>query len=211
MRLTLIGMSGSGKSYWSRKLAEQGFRRFCCDDLISAKLLAELRGPNGTTLELGEWMGFPYEPHYKEHESKYLACEIEILNEILEYLESPGDNPEENIIVDTTGSVIYTGENILQKLRRLSTVVLMSTPPEIQKQMLRAYVARQRPVLWKDMFNKEPDESNEEALARCYSGLLLARERLYERYAHVIIDYHRRHKEGFGVSDILHEVNLRES
>lgn len=207
MRLSLIGMAGSGKSYWSMKLVEHGFRRFCCDDLIAAKLDPELTRPDGTTMELGQWMGFPYEPHYRERESKYLACEIEVLTEILEYLESRKNNPEENIVVDTTGSVIYTGERILRKLRQYTTVIYLSIPPEVRGQLLKAYVSDPHPMLWRNMFSKEPDETEQEALARCYPRLVVARERLYEHYANVTIDYYRRSEEGFGVSDLLNEVS----
>jgi dephospho-CoA kinase len=34
-RLSLIGMSGSGKSSWSMKLSEIEFKRFCCDQKAS--------------------------------------------------------------------------------------------------------------------------------------------------------------------------------
>jgi len=206
MCLSLIGMAGSGKSYWSMKLVEHGFRRFCCDDLIAAKLDPELTRPDGTTMELGQWMGFPYEPHYRERESKYLACEIEVLAEILEYLESRKSNPEEKIVLDTTGSVIYTGERILRRLRRYTTVIYLSIPPEVRGQLLKAYVSNPHPMLWRNVFSKDPDETEQEALARCYPRLVVARERLYEHYANVSIDYYRRSEEGFGVSDLLNAV-----
>ena len=206
MCLSLIGMAGSGKSYWSMKLVEHGFRRFCCDDLIAAKLDPELTRPDGTTMELGQWMGFPYEPHYRERESKYLAYEIEVLTEILEYLESRKSNPEEKIVLDTTGSVIYTGERILRRLRRYTTVIYLSIPPEVRGQLLKAYVSNPHPMLWRNVFSKDPDETEQEALARCYPRLVVARERLYEHYANVSIDYYRRSEEGFGVSDLLNAV-----
>lgn len=206
MRLSLIGMAGSGKSYWSMKLVEHGFSRFCCDDLIAAKLDPELTRPDGTTMELGQWMGFPYEPHYRERESKYLLCEIEVLTEILDYLKSRKSNPEEKIVLDTTGSVIYTGERILRRLRRHTTVIYLSIPPEVRGQFLKAYVSNPHPMLWRNVFSKDPDETEQEALARCYPRLVVARERLYEHYANVTIDYCRRSEEGFGVSDLLNAV-----
>jgi len=206
MRLSLIGMAGSGKSHWSMKLVEHGFRRFCCDDLIAAKLDPELTRPDGTTMELGQWMGFPYEPHYRERESKYLAYEIEVLTEILEYLESRKSNPEEKIVLDTTGSVIYTGERILRRLRRYTTVIYLSIPPEVRGQLLKAYVSNPHPMLWRNVFSKEPDETEQEALARCYPRLIVARQRMYDHYANVTIDYYRRSEEGFGVSDLLNAV-----
>ena len=38
MKISIVGMSGSGKTYWSKKLESEGFKRFCCDDLIEEKL-----------------------------------------------------------------------------------------------------------------------------------------------------------------------------
>jgi shikimate kinase len=206
MRISLIGMAGSGKSYWSKKLAQHGFRRFCCDDLIAAKLASNLTGPDGTTMELGTWMGFPYERYYTKRESTYLTYEIEVLIEILEYLESHKKTLGENIVVDTTGSVIYTGEEILQKLCRYTTVIYLLTPPEVQEQLLNAYISKPHPMLWRDSFRKKTGETNQEALARCYPQLLSSREQLYVRYADVEIDYHRRNEKGFSVTDFLHVV-----
>lgn len=209
MRLSLIGMSGSGKSIWAMKLAENGFRRYCCDDLIATKLAPELTRSDGTAIKLGEWMGFPYQRRYKGRESKYLSFEIEVLAEILEFFESRDNDGEEEMVIDTTGSAIYAGEEILRRLCRCTTVVHLATPPEVQGLMLEAYVANQRPVVWRDMFSKGPNETNEEALARCYSRLLSSRERLYEQYADVTIDYYRLNQDGFGVNEFLKEVNVR--
>jgi len=206
MRISLIGMAGSGKSFWSKKLAQYGFRRFCCDDLIAAKLVPDLTRPDGTTMEMGTWMGFPYERHYTKHESTYLTYEIEVLIEILEYLESHKNTPGENIVIDTTGSVIYTGEEILQKLFRYTTAIYLLTPPEVQEQLLNAYISKPHPMLWRDSFSKKSGETNQEALARCYPQLLSARRRLYARYADVEIDYYRRNEKGFTVTDFLHAV-----
>ena len=66
MKLSIIGMSGSGKSYWSKKLQEEkGFKRFCCDDIIEQKLSHELKkfGYSGLH-DVGKWMGQPFDPQY---------------------------------------------------------------------------------------------------------------------------------------------------
>jgi len=201
-------MSGSGKSQWSTELAELGYLRFCCDELIADKLAPELIRSDGISLDLGEWMGFPYEPRYKEREYKYLACEIEVIGEILLYL--CGNNPGEKVVVDTTGSVIYTGKDMLEKLKSNSTVVHLETPPEVKERMLKVYLDQPRPVLWRDVFSKKPGETNEEALARCYPRLLFSRQRLYEQYADVTIDYYVRNRKGFGVKDFLGNSNQDE-
>ena len=200
-------MSGSGKSKWSIKLSKLGFKRFCCDDLITEKLASELTRTDGTTIELGEWMGFPDEPQYKERESIYLACEIEVLSEIIESIEKK-NHIEKNIVIDTTGSAIYAGEEILRRLRRCTTVIHLSTPPEVQELMLKSYLTNKRPVLWRDFFKKLPDEKNEDALARCYPKLLFHRERLYEQFKDATIDYYTLNQHDFRVEDFLKFVNM---
>jgi shikimate kinase len=203
-------MAGSGKSYWSRKLAEYGFRRICCDDLIEARLAPELRRPDGTTMGMGEWMGLPYESGYGERESKYLTYEMQVMTEVLEDLEGHEKNVEENIVVDTTGSVIYTGQEMLTRLKGYTTMVYLPTPPEAQELMLKAYLSNPGPMLWRDAFSKESKETNEEALIRCYPRLLIARQRLYEAYADVTIDYDRRKEESFGVDDFFNRIRIPE-
>ena len=41
-RLALVGMSGSGKTFWTKKLAAAGWRSVCCDDLIEQRLAQRL-------------------------------------------------------------------------------------------------------------------------------------------------------------------------
>ena len=206
MRLSLIGMSGSGKSSWAIKLCEIGFKRFCCDDLIKKKLAFELTGSDGTVRELGEWMGFPYDPYYEKRESKYLACEIDVLTEIVEHLEKDENQAEKNIVIDTTGSAVYAGEDLLNRLCRCTTVVHLSTPPTIQELLLKSYLTNKRPVLWRGLFKKEQSETHTMALERCFPILLSSRERLYERISKVTIDYYTLNQDHFEVDDFLESV-----
>jgi hypothetical protein len=197
-------MAGTGKSYWANRLAEHGFKLFCCDDLISKKLAPLLKRPDGTAMTMGEWMGFPFHAGYKKREIKYLNLEIEVLNEILDYLEENNTYLDEDVVVDTTGSVIYTGKGVLKRLRQYTTVIHLSIPSEVREQLLSAYISNPHPMLWRNTFSKEPNETHEAALERCYPQLVIARQRLYERNADVEIDYCTRREEGFGVSDFLH-------
>jgi shikimate kinase len=206
MRLALIGMSGSGKSYWSARLAQRGYRHFCCDALIATRLAPELIRPDESRMTMGEWMGFPYQPRYAEREARYLASEMAVLEEILACIELEAGDCEGNVVVDTTGSVIYAGDRLLDRLRRQTTVVHMATPPEVQERMLALYLAQMRPVLWQGMFEKRSGETGEAALARCYPGLLSSRERLYGRLADVTIGYDARNREGFGADDLLQVI-----
>ena len=38
VQLSLIGMSGAGKSYWSKRMESLGFQVYSCDDLIAERL-----------------------------------------------------------------------------------------------------------------------------------------------------------------------------
>jgi shikimate kinase len=208
MRISLIGMAGSGKSYWSKRIAEHGFTRFCCDELIAEKLASELAGSGGPLVDMGKWMGFPYQAGYEDREARYLALERETMAEVIAYLEADRENPQHNIVVDTTGSVIYTGKENLEKLRLYTTVVYLAITSEVREQLLRAYISDPHPMLWKGVFHREPQETNREALARCYPMLVNEREREYEQLAEVTIPYHKRRAEGFGIHDFLHAVRL---
>ena len=200
MRISLIGMSGCGKTHWSKEFAKHGFRRFCCDDLISEKLKPVLTMPDGTVMELGQWMGFPYDLHYPQREKEYLAREIDVLKGVLSYLEKNG-NVEENIVVDTTGSVIYTGDALVKRLQNITTVIYLETPAEVREMMLQKYLKNKRPVLWRNLFDQKKGETQEAALARCYPKLLASREKLYASYAHVTIDYHTHTQPDFSLTD----------
>jgi shikimate kinase len=203
MRLSLIGMSGVGKSTYSSALARAGYSRFGCDERIAERLAAVLRRGDLPPMGLGEWMGFPDEKGYDLRERRYLDCEKSVMSDILAYLEDADNDAETDIVIDTTGSVIYTGDAILDRLRRCAIVVHLSTPPEVQAQMLDAYLTHQRPVLWRGLFETQPGESRSDALARCYSRLLTARERLYGKWADVTLSYGQRNRSGF---DLIREV-----
>ena len=199
-------MSGTGKSHWSSRLVRRGFKLFCCDDLIAERLKPELTTANGKILSMGEWMGFPYEANYRRREAQYLRYEVEVLSEVLDYLESDSHAANQNIIIDTSGSVIYVGETQLERLRRLTTSVYLDTPLEVQEKMCSAYIAKPPPVLWRDRFSKSPGETNQQALARSYPGLLAARTQEYKKLADVTLDYYLLRQESFGVDDFLAEI-----
>jgi shikimate kinase len=206
MRLSLIGMAGSGKTHWSGKLEALGFRRFCCDDMIAEKLAPELKNPDGTCMSVADWMGFPYEARYRDREDRYLFLEAEVLREIIDYLEDGKGGAQENIVVDTTGSVIYMGDDLVERLSRLTTMVLLSTPPTVWGRLLKAYVSKPHPMVWKGMFSQKRGESQLDALGRCYPLLSASRARLYDRYRDITIEYEESHRESFTLDDFLSRI-----
>jgi shikimate kinase len=185
LKLSLIGMSGAGKSHWARKLAGAGYRAISIDDRIEEKLASELTAGGYSGLGgVAAWMGWPDQPAYREREKKYLASEIEAMREVLDEIEASG---QEGIVLDTTGSVIYTGEEICRRLERLTTVVYLTASAGELDTLIERYLSDPKPVLWGDVFSQRAGESAKDAVARCYPQLIAHRKQLYKQYADVVI------------------------
>jgi hypothetical protein len=185
-RLALVGMSGSGKSFWTKKLEAAGWRSVCCDDLIEQRLAPRLAaggysGING----VAAWMGWPNSETYGQREAEYLAEEISVMNEFLSNLEK--DSGGTKIVLDTTGSVIYAQNNILMRLRRQMTVVHLANTEDEQRILVERYLNDPKPVLWRGTFPVKDQETPRETVARCYPLLIAARRKSYETLAHCTV------------------------
>jgi len=185
LRLALIGMSGAGKSHWTKHLAAGGHAVVCCDDQIEARLAPFLKaggysGING----VAAWMGWPDSPTYPEREAQYLSEEISTVDEVLSELEK---DSRRELILDTSGSVIYSGNNILMRLRRQMTVIYLAASNDEQQLLIRRYVQDPKPVLWRGAFQPRPDETPHDTVAHCYPALISARRQSYEALAHFSI------------------------
>ncbi|HEY5152820.1 MAG TPA: hypothetical protein VII55_02500, partial [Candidatus Saccharimonadales bacterium] len=187
LRLTLVGMSNVGKTYWSKLLAREGFTNICCDDLIEQKLGHELLelGYVGGIADMAKWLGQPYDERFAVNQRRYLQLETDALQEIIASLED--GSLTGNIVIDTTGSVVHTDSAIRRKLSALTTVVYLEASGEMRQEMFQLYIAEPKPVVWEDKFNIKPTESNIEALVRCYPQLLEYRSGLYDEMSHVTV------------------------
>jgi shikimate kinase len=202
MRIGLIGMSGAGKTSWAMKLAAAGFEHIDCDRLIAVRLSAELNRSLATVDEVGEWLGFPYEAGFRTREAHYMACEIAVLQEVADKL-AKREHQAQHIIVDMSGSAIYAGESMFLRLRSLMTVVYLAITPDVHKQMLKDYINHPRPIIWKGMFQRKPNETQASALARCFSQLIMFRERQYEAGCDLKLDYQLHHDPELETEDFL--------
>ncbi len=186
LRLALIGMSGAGKTFWSRQLASAGHTAISCDDKIEERLATRLAaggysGING----VAAWMGWPDSPTYAERESQYLSDEIAVLEGVLDDL---ARSPEEALVLDTTGGVIYTGNHLRRRLRELMTVVHLAASRQEQQLLIERYLNDPKPVLWRGAFQAKPGETPRETVARCYPNLIAARRQSYAALAHCTIE-----------------------
>jgi shikimate kinase len=204
LRLALVGMSGAGKTFWTKKLAAKGWTAISCDDRIEEKLASRLAaggysGING----VAAWMGWPDNPKYAEREAQYLEEEIHTLGEVLTGLER---EPEEPLVLDTTGSVIYAGNNLLLRLRRRMTVVHLAASAEVQQLLIERYLNDPKPVLWQGAFRPRKGETPKETVARCYPALMMARRQSYEALAHCTLQVAELRNPAFDVAAFLARI-----
>jgi shikimate kinase len=185
LRLALIGMSGAGKSYWTKHLEAAGHPAISCDDQIEQRLADTLRYGGFTGINgVAAWMGWPDRDTYAQRESEYLAAEIAALDEVLTKLER---EPASELVLDTTGSVIYCGNNQLHRLRRQMTIVYLAASAAEQQLLIERYVQDPKPVLWRGAFQSRAGENPKDTVARCYPALIAARRQSYEALAHCTI------------------------
>jgi shikimate kinase len=187
LKLSLIGMSNVGKTYWSKLLAQNGFTHLCCDDLIEQKLGRELLelGYVGGIADMAKWLGQPYDERFAANQKRILQMETDVMREIIAWLEDGSQTG--NIVVDTTGSVVHLDPAIRRQLSKLTTVVYLEAGREMEQEMFQLYIAEPKPVVWEDKFQVKNGETQLEALARCYPELLEYRSGLYEAMARVTI------------------------
>jgi shikimate kinase len=185
LAISMIGMSNIGKTYWAKQLARIGFKHIICDDLIEAKLGPELKELGYKGIEdVSKWMGQPYDARFELNQEKYLRHEIEVMQEILRDLSNERKN---NIIIDTTGSVIHTSDIICLTLKEQTLVLYIEADEQIKKQMFAQYLLKPKPVVWGEIYQPYEGETGGETLKRCYPDLLKYRSSRYAHYADVTI------------------------
>jgi shikimate kinase len=180
--LALVGMSGAGKTFWTKKLAAAGWVAISCDDGIEQKLAPRLaQGAHAGINGVAAWMGWPDSPDYAEREAQYLEAEIHILQKALDDIAKAADRP---LVLDTTGSVIYAGTNLLLQLRRRMTVVYLAAAADELQLLIARYLSDPKPVLWRGAFQPKKGETPRDTVARCYPMLMAGRRQSYEALAH---------------------------
>lgn len=173
LALLLIGMSNVGKSYWTDKLQrEKGFEVLSVDQAIGRELGIS------TIEEVAQWMGHPFEARYPERETAYLSLEEKIMRR----LKVPQG---ENDVVDSTGSLIYHSQDLLQELKEKFLIVHLEVSESGLKEMEDRFFAAPKPLIWRGMYRPAAGEKPEQTLRRCYPDLLRFRLLRYLQLADV--------------------------
>jgi hypothetical protein len=175
-------MSGAGKSYWTTRIAAAGYPAISCDTQIESRLQPALQSGSHTGINgVAAWMGWPHLSTYADREAAYLSEEIAVLDEVLTGLEK---NPGRDLVLDTTGSVIYVGNHLLHRLRKQMLVVYLAASRDEQQLLIQRYLEDPKPVLWRGAFQARTGEDPKATVARCYPVLIGARRQSYEALAH---------------------------
>ena len=187
LRLAFIGMSNVGKSFRAKELVKE--KNFACksiDDDICKNI-----GIEESSEKLAEWLGFPYDVNFSQKQEEYLQSE----NSLTKKVEIAQNN---NFVLDTTGSVIYSTQETQQFLKDNFLIINFEVPDNLLDLMLETYFAKPKPIIWGDVFNQKEGELNTDALKRCYPELLALRTKKYQALADISINF-------FKEDTILHE------
>ena len=206
MLLTLIGMSGVGKSHWSKKMEALGYIRHSCDELIAERLGTELGKKGKTTVNLAKWMGQPYSRGYQETEALYLELESAVIEQICDELEY-GIQKDKPVVVDTTGSLVYLEKVLIKRLRKLTRTVLLNMPDDKHEGHFETYLKDPKPVIWNGKYLPSKGEIPQMALRRCYKELLCFRNKQYALISDFQLDYNFHQSSGTTVEDLLKLVS----
>lgn len=208
MKLTIIGTSNAGKTYFSKLLEKKkNFVRYGCDELIAERLGLELKslGYSGINM-VSKWMGQPFDEKYKKNSDFYLKAEKEVILEALDFIKSE-ENKDRDVLIDTTGSVIYLGDEIMSMLRKETTIVYLKIPPNGEKELIKRYFFNPHPVIWGEMYEKSNDEDDLAALHRCFPDLLSFRAGQYSRYSDIVIDTTKLFSPKFDMDQVYEVLN----
>ena len=195
-------MSGAGKSYWSKKMKEKGYRWYNCDEMIAERLGSELPGIGNSTQKLAKWMGQPFSEGYIEAEKLYLELEEAVVEHICDELEQATEI-NASVVVDTTGSLIYLQKKLLNRLRTLTKMVHLRLPEEKHEQLFENFIKDPKPVIWEGIFKPRKGENQQNALRRCYKELLSYRNERYSLIADYVLDYSLHHSPDREVDELL--------
>lgn len=173
-RLAFVGMSNAGKTYRSRMLhKEADFLWYQVDEQIQKDLDFK------AIEDISTWMGLPGSEGYAGREKKYLELENKYTRHAS--MQTKG----RNLVFDTTGSVPHLKQKTRDILHANCLVVHLDIGGTSIEAMIEKFFSDPKPVVWTTFFNRRSGETTEDALRRCYPGLLEARLIEYRTLAHV--------------------------
>lgn len=175
LKVAFIGMSNIGKSYTAMRLATKyDFSLIEVDKIIWENL------GHDSMDAFAQWQGHPYTDGYNEREKHSIALETKATRKALE-------TDVRNPIIDTTGSVIYTDEDVLKALSENYYVVYIEAMPDHIERLKVQYFKQPKPLIWAGHYEKIDGKSETESILECYPKLLASRGMAYASRADVTL------------------------
>ncbi len=209
-----IGMSGIGKSYWTKQLSQIGFSTIDCDAEVIKEVSKQAQIPFSTLSEAGTWLQLPHQEGFEQREALFMQCEKQVIEQLLDKnfdnnIDSNVNNHQQKLIentryiIDMGGSVIYTGDEVLAKLKNNLLLIFFDASEEVYKQMLANYFANPCPVLWKGQFKQQEGQSIADAFIESYANLINYRRKMYLELADIVIPYNVHRQANWKAEDFL--------
>jgi ribonuclease HI len=153
--ITLIGMSGVGKTYFSEKLASWGWGHYSCDVEIGKDLLGLDREMKAADISaLHEFLGLPGDEaqgglpmaEYKRRQRLYKNAEIVSLMNLRRRVAASG---KRKFVNDSTGSLVeITNEDVIDFVGRSSLVVYIRGSGAQEEALVERATAYPKPIYY---------------------------------------------------------------
>ena len=161
--ISLIGMSGVGKSYMSSKLAGWGWTNYSCDHLIATKYLADQVEGAVTAdniLNLSNFVGQVGDPahggvdvsEFQHRQNMYYKAECAVLRDLPKALE----NIVGHFVNDSSGSMCEVQDKaIIDSVGQKTLLVYMRVRQEDHADILERAIAYPKPLFFPPAFFTE--------------------------------------------------------
>ena len=171
LKLALIGMSNIGKSYSGMRLAtDYDFSLIEVDKLIWEEL------GQSSMDDFAKWQGQPYTDGYTAREAKSIALETAATAKALV-------SDRRNPLLDTTGSVIYTSDEVRKTLKDTHYIVHIKAGDDALERLKAQYFKSPKPLIWAGHYQKFDGQTDEESVLESYPKLLKSRAKHYSELA----------------------------
>ena len=175
LKVAFIGMSNIGKSYTAMRLATKyDFNLIEVDKIIWENLGHESMDA------FAQWQGHPYTDGYAEREKHSIALETNATRKALK-------TDKRNPMIDTTGSVIYTAEDVLHELRQDYYIVYIQAMEDHLERLKVQYFKHPKPLVWAGHYKKLEGKTETQSILDCYPKLLASRGKAYAKQADVTL------------------------
>ncbi len=175
LHIALVGMSNIGKSYTGMRLATA----FDFDLIEVDKIIWENLGHDSMD-DFAAWQGQPYSDGYAEREAHSISLENQATAQALKY-------EGQNAILDTTGSVIYTTNEVLETLANHWYVIHIAASDKAVERLKVQYFKQPKPLIWHGHYHCRDGQDKTEAILESYPNLLTERAKAYDALADATI------------------------